>query len=304
MCTGNTISADNFNCAISGYKQKVNYDALSGNTVGLCCDRKFCSDFSCAARNKKAKSNPTQPAEGNEPTEAGCCEAITGMCTGNTLSNENVNCGWGYKPMADYDSRLGTKVEECCDQKTCSHHTCAARRELKSNPTQPSVGNEPTEADCCEDVTGMCSGNWDAATDVTCHAEKYWKDKPGKASIVGASPTACCDPILGQCLSLENRHVSYECPVGQWAHPYRVCEVASRTPVDCVNDNFDVVGIAGQAAAGPICPAAGGGPGTPTSDPNDTKAATSTTVATHAVAATFPAMMVAIAFAFIPGSAK
>merc|ERR1711972_932626 len=86
----------------------------------------------------------------------------------------------------------GTNAAACCDQKTCSDFSCSAvTKQAKASPTQPTAGDEPTAADCCEDIAGKCSGNTGGTGDVTCTTG--YKDKSNKASITGTDVAACCD---------------------------------------------------------------------------------------------------------------
>jgi len=73
-----------------GYKDKANKENVPETTWRACCDQKTCSDFDCASRNKNPKTSPTQPTEGNNLTEVGCCEAWASRCTGNTIFTQNV----------------------------------------------------------------------------------------------------------------------------------------------------------------------------------------------------------------------
>jgi hypothetical protein len=98
---------------------------MMGTTQDNCCDQKTCADLTCADYIKRPKSNPTQPIAGSDPTVGGCCEDITGKCTGNTVSGQNVQCGTGYKEKADYSNMMGTTQDNCCDQRTCADLTCS-----------------------------------------------------------------------------------------------------------------------------------------------------------------------------------
>merc|ERR1711933_637085 len=109
MCMGNTGGTGNVVCG-TGYKNKASFATMAGTNVAACCDQKTCSDFTCSSVGKRAKSGATQPTAGNEPSEAGCCEAITGMCMGNTGGTGNVVCGTGYKNKASFATMAGTNV--------------------------------------------------------------------------------------------------------------------------------------------------------------------------------------------------
>eukprot|EP00928_Gymnodinium_smaydae_P007908 TRINITY_DN1282_c0_g1_i1.p1 TRINITY_DN1282_c0_g1~~TRINITY_DN1282_c0_g1_i1.p1 ORF type:complete len:858 (+),score=151.93 TRINITY_DN1282_c0_g1_i1:87-2660(+) len=169
MCSGNTDSSKDVSCNVAGYKDKANKATIAGTTVDACCDQKTCSDFMCVLTRKKVKASPTQPTKGNNPTEADCCEVITGMCSGNTDASTDATCTTGWKDKANKATITGTTVAACCDQKTCSDLMCAlTKKKAKASPTQPAQDKEPVEADCCEDITGQCTGNTNAANDVTC----------------------------------------------------------------------------------------------------------------------------------------
>jgi len=298
-CTGNTDWRNNVNCG-TGYKMKTTYSTKSGTTVDECCDQKTCADLECALTRRQAKTNPTQPNLGNNPTVTGCCVDITGQCTGNTALSNNVNCGTGYKMKTTYNTKSGTTRVECCDQKTCADLDCAlTKRRAKTNPTQPNMGNEPTVGGCCEPITGMCAGNFNPLSDVTCHAELFWKDKANKASITGSTAEVCCDAITDQCLSWSQRHTPYSCRAGEYAHSFKECPVTAVTAVDCVNDNFDVIGVEGVLSKGPMCPAKNWTPqaGDPsfTSSDNEKGGHASTSRGARAVSTLFPATMTALA---------
>merc|ERR1740121_610467 len=89
-CSQLQANTGDVSCSRIGYKDKANKENVPGTTWRACCDQKTCSDFDCASRNKNPKTSPTQPTEGNNPTEVGCCEARAGRCTGNTISTQNV----------------------------------------------------------------------------------------------------------------------------------------------------------------------------------------------------------------------
>jgi len=209
-------------------------------------------------------------------------------------------CGTGYKRKTSYSTMMGTTTNECCDRETCADYTCASRNKRpKSNPTEPNVGEDPTETGCCEDITGMCTGNTDG-TSVTCHAELFWKDKAGKASITGSTAQVCCDAITDQCFSWSTRHTPYSCPAGQHAQSFKECEVIAVPARDCANDAFDVTGVEGVTPKGPMCPpedwvpADNGNSGAPGTGDTDGGSA-STSGGTRAVSDMFPATLMALA---------
>jgi len=176
--------------------------------------------------------------------------------------------------------------------------------QLKASP-QLTQGSEPTVSVCCEQVTGKCAGNWNSAQDVTCHAELFWKDKANKASITGSTAGACCDAITDQCFSWSTRHTPYSCPAGQYAQKFKECGVTAVTAVDCVNDAYDVTGVEGVTAKGPMCPpedwvpAVGGGSGAPGTGGTGTGGSASTSRGTRTVSDVFPATVAALALIFV-----
>merc|ERR1719183_3254312 len=98
---------------------------MTGTDVGACCDAKTCADFPCTSSSKQAKSSPTQPTTGNDPTESECCEAITGKCTGNTASGDNVVCPSGFEPKSSPSTWSAgaadpQKFAACCQQPKCT----------------------------------------------------------------------------------------------------------------------------------------------------------------------------------------
>jgi len=209
-CTGNSNVANNFNCG-TGYKPKANSAGITGNTQVACCDAKTCSDYTCPA-GEQMKSNPTQPTAGNNPTRAECCEDITGMCSGNKASSNDFTCPTGYKDKANKATITGSTLATCCDMKTCSDLVCPVGKQLKSNPIQPTAGNNPTN-------------------------------------------TNCCGTILGTCMNNEAENEPFSCPEEtHYVQELHVAGVTAVAALDCPNDNFDVAAVAGVEAQGPVCP--------------------------------------------------
>ena len=116
------------------FSQKGN--GVSGTDAAACCDD-ACSAFTCPS-GEHLKSNAAEIAG---DSAGDCCNTdVTGKCSGNTDSSEDVTCG--------------------------------ANKMLRSNSNTITGSNVAT---CCEDtITGMCDGNTDAAEDVTCGALVLW----------------------------------------------------------------------------------------------------------------------------------
>jgi len=205
QCAGNANPAQDITCG-TGYKDKTGKATITGNTVAACCDQLTCSDLTCLA-GYRMKASPTNPAPGSEPTQADCCEMITGMCSGNGNSDEDVTCGSGYKDKANKATITGTYKSACCDQKTCSDLTCSPGTHSKSSPTHPAAGSEPTQSDCCE-------------ADVTCTSPSLFTCPSNKVA-QDLAPTAA---------------------------------VTCRAAQDCPNNAFDVTAVTPVVAFGPACP--------------------------------------------------
>merc|ERR1712190_185174 len=126
-CTGNMASANNVGCG-TGYIQKTDFATMAGTTVAECCVAKTCASVGCNA-NRELSGTPTWTFDANNPTnptESGCCKDKVGYCTGNMASANNVVCNNGFKNLADFATKAGTTVAECCDQQTCGDvaYTC------------------------------------------------------------------------------------------------------------------------------------------------------------------------------------
>jgi len=81
--------------------------------------------------------------------------------------------------------------------------------------------------------------------------------------------------------------------------------VTAVTAVDCVNDAYDVTGVEGVTAKGPMCPpedwvpAVGGGSGAPGTGGTGTGGSASTSRGTRTVSDVFPATVAALALIFV-----
>jgi len=194
----------------TGYKDKPNKATTTGTDKAACCIQKTCSDHQCTPGLKK-KSSPTQPTADNDPDDAGCCEDISGMCSGNKVSTEDVTCTTGYKDKPNKATTTGTDKATCCNKKTCADHTCTSG-EKKTSPDTIADGSDPDDS-------------------------------------------ACCGPILKSCMNHLQANVPFSCPSGFYAKD--LATVPSVTAVeakDCPNDAFDVTAVPAIEGFGPKCP--------------------------------------------------
>jgi hypothetical protein len=124
-------------------------------------------------------------------SQAVCCTGITGMCKGNADTNYDITC-----PDSTINvGGTGTSIGVCCED-ACLAAVCAADGVVPKDGFEEIVGT--TEAACCDAVvTGMCSGNTDAATDYDCGTAPQMPIA-ASASTTGDSEAACCE---GRCLA-------------------------------------------------------------------------------------------------------
>jgi len=326
MCTGNAISTENVNCpgGFSNLGPNTAYDTVNDDTnakkYAKCCMQPKCLKNAAAVsascqnipvplvlgtcnlaqfytENANIESLPANPTDWSSPgtvknvavgsNHVDCCTPTEGKCNGNSNSANNFNCGTGYKHKANSATITGTTVSVCCDMKTCNDLTCPVGEKEKSNPTQPTAGNNPTAADCCEDISGMCSGNKVPGNDVTCTTG--YKNKANKATITGTTVSACCDmktcndltcpagrikqsdptqptagteptaanccgPVLGTCMSYETENAPFTCPDTHYVKELHVASVTAVAAVDCPNNAFDTTEVTGVDGQGPVCP--------------------------------------------------
>jgi len=113
------------------------------------------------------------------------------MCSGNKASSDDVDCGTGYKDKTDKATLAGTTEADCCDQKTCSDLTCPSGEKAKSNPVQPTAGNDPTSSNCCEEKTGTCRSYKIAGEAFECPSNMYVVDIATVAPVTEVPAVDC-----------------------------------------------------------------------------------------------------------------
>jgi len=147
-CTGNDLPAEDIDCS------SVNRD--DGTVVVM---EQTPGDITCGTVNgcEEETSNTQDP---------GCCQPISGKCTGNTESTENVTCN-----VLNPNSTLKNDADSI----------------VRGNDTQH-------ESNCCE-ITGRCAGNTDTnETDIVCLSPKT-----NKGVTVGERDEVECCHIAGYC---------------------------------------------------------------------------------------------------------
>merc|ERR1740116_231966 len=176
-CSGNTNSANDFSCP-ANYILKAGSSSITGNSACACCDN-ACSGVTCAT-GTVPRANAVSIAG---TTTAQCCiTPITGRCSGNTNSANDVSCG--------ANSITGNTVTACCDD-VCSGVTCVSGSHLKANAANIRGTSTAAGGVCCDsDITGRCSGNTNSV-DFSCGANKILKANSN--SITGNTVPACCD---------------------------------------------------------------------------------------------------------------
>jgi len=166
---------------------------------------------------------------------------VTGMCTGNTESSEDVDCtGGDGTDTANTQNRgvaqAGTDAAACCEAVTqapvvtssatvtgmCTGNTastedvdCTGETTNTQNRGSAQAGTDA--AACCEapPVTGMCTGNTASTEDVDCTGETTNTQNRG-ATQAGTDAAACCEapPVTGMCGGNTNSQEDVDCRGG------------------------------------------------------------------------------------------
>jgi hypothetical protein len=245
-CAGNTNSSEDIPCTEPQINRGV---SVQGTTEDECCHKTgYCNgntdpseDFtdcgSVIGPNNTVLVMENNPADiicgtvngcesGPNTTDQliGCCQPITGQCSGNTYDINNVDCGnANMDEKEDYDTKVGEDTDDCCDAITgmCSGNT---NQDPDTDTGEPDVdcGNANMEEkddyatkagvdtdDCCDIITGMCAGNTNqdpdtdtGEPDVDCSAPQINRG----VSVPGTTVDDCCH-ITGYC---DNNDISSE----------------------------------------------------------------------------------------------
>jgi len=188
--------------AASGASWTTMYREKAGTTPALCCTTGVdCSTVSCA-------SGTTRDDSVNYGTTSTCCKtAITGRCSGNTDSTEDVTCPSGQALKGFVDAfwkgmlfPAGTDAATCCEP-SCSAHTCGSGTMLPSFYSSILTGS--SDSQCCY-TTQYCTGNsgsygnsnnriqgCELFSDHDCSSDKILKS--GASSIAGTTDSECCE---------------------------------------------------------------------------------------------------------------
>jgi hypothetical protein len=285
MCSGNTVGVANYPCPIN-FQLKPNSGLVFGSSQTACCDRTMCSGHTCSTdKHLKPTANSIQAVNGNTDdalccdtdmcsgnpsgigdhtctgakqalkpnsasstgsTDAICCE-VKGYCTGNTQSSSDVQCdprneGF-YAQHQNYADMVGTTFAQCCTPVIRWRCRCVSDSIFTVRTSLQTL--------TCR---RLCSGNTNAADDVTCNQGSVLKPysdiiviDPGTLSASSsASPQAqkqliCCNapPPTPQAPSLKCRGNSddtadFICDLNQYgtsdpSHMY----IADSTSITC-----------------------------------------------------------------------
>jgi len=137
---------------------------------------------------------------------------VTDMCSGNTVSADDVDCSSEETNTVNKGAGVtGNTVADCCEAPPvtdmCSGNTVSADdvdcSSEETNTVNKGAGvTGSTVADCCEapPVTDMCSGNTVSADDVDCSSEETNTVNKG-AEVTGSDAATCCEapPVTGMC---------------------------------------------------------------------------------------------------------
>ena len=237
QCSGNTNPTEDFDCPEN---TRLN-EGITGDTIDVCCsDREnFCKnnthadtnpDFDCSTPGAMPPQVPCTSSCGSWQDKSGdpscgsgecdrskCCDPINNTCGSLVSSNPYTGCR---------DVNLKDKVDavtcttscttfECCESNTDTcigadisdagvetvvTVDCPPRMRLRESADQINIDSD-IGGNCCEEITGMCSGNTDQSTesgepDITCTAPSILK--PNGNTITGRTPEVCCH-ITEQC---------------------------------------------------------------------------------------------------------
>tara|TARA_Y100000996_G_scaffold415228_1_gene408828 strand:- start:1479 stop:4640 length:3162 start_codon:yes stop_codon:yes gene_type:complete len=269
-CSGNTSITDNVNC--DGVGKSL--------TNGKCFDQHgqiidaYTTSNTCTDPNTwKLPSEIDKVGDGL----VSCCETITGKCSGNTDSNENVSCpepsqlkrdssgNFIDKPVGEDDPTVITeycceKVGLCFGNDTQPDFDCSSHR-MKPPSEDPlpvihcgndgcsAVSSPPTQSTgCCIPITGKCSGNTEPSEDVICTAlgsqirmdsSSNPIDKPeGTSPDDTAVITDHCCEIKGMCAGNTDETDDIECSGRGPKYSNKGSDQVGRNDLDCC----DIIG--------------------------------------------------------------
>merc|ERR1740129_2420529 len=167
-CSGNTNSANDVSCGANKIF-KANSNSITGNTVTACCDD-VCSGVTCVS-GSQLKANAASIRGTSTAANGVCCDAdITGRCSGNTNSANDVSCPANHILKAGSSNITGNTACACCDQ-ACIVYACPLGSHLKDNAA--SIRGSSSAACCESDITNLCTGNTHSHDDVDCATECY-----------------------------------------------------------------------------------------------------------------------------------
>jgi hypothetical protein len=163
MCSGNGNTPD-FECG-TGYHLKYDHGSITGTDRDTCCDK-----------------------------------TISGMCTGNTLHEDDHICSSGYSDKVNFATISGLTDAACCDAITG----------MCSGNLKPVGGNCPSDHKETDGSATTC--------DVDCTDGYHLK--PNHQGSAGSTPAACCDATIdnrcaGNNADLGNYNggtTEYQCP--------------------------------------------------------------------------------------------
>lgn len=181
-----------------------------------------------------------------------CAAPVTGKCSGNTLSSEDVQCASGQlnsgfvsgttvaacctdivsmcqgnkDPTTDEvcngttvnRGSMTQKILGCCGE-PCSAHTCSTG--FVADAAMASVAQPlafPDSTCCTAVVADMCCGNSDASkdmTDATCGTGKHFKGTAAMRLLPKSESACCSNDITGQCYGNTKSSDDVSCPSGQ-----------------------------------------------------------------------------------------
>merc|ERR1712032_1181286 len=189
-CAGNTASSEDVTCGANKLL-KSNAASISSTAVAMCCDT-VCSAHTCGnGKHLKGSASSIRGA-----TDGLCCDTdITGKCSGNTVSSQDVTCGTNKFLKSSATAISGTNEAACCEA-SCGDFECGTGRTKVANPSSVAGSYDGVccQSDPCDDFDCGATCVPAVSTGMVCQVGAAKKTAAYGSALTGFDYCAsCCD---------------------------------------------------------------------------------------------------------------